>query len=160
MLSPSSDSSELSNWWPVTLHGDGFGGILGVGSGAGAGLVEPSVELAGVLACVCLAGFDCSVTSATQRSGQLGGQTVAMAGMKVVSVERGRSRAEQVASYLRSEGIPARVDADDAGGVLPGLGGSLRAKVLVPEADEERASDLLASAAEAELPATEEDAGE
>ena len=57
MLSPSSDSSELSNWWPVTLHGDGFGGSLGVGSGAGAGLgVEPSVELVGVLACVCLAG--------------------------------------------------------------------------------------------------------
>ena len=72
MLSPASDSSELSNWWPATLHGDGFGGSLGAGGGAGAGLgvelgTEPGhaaaasagcrpAELAVVFTGVCLAG--------------------------------------------------------------------------------------------------------
>jgi hypothetical protein len=56
--------------------------------------------------------------------------------------------AEAAVSLLASEGIEAWVRADDAGGELPNLDFAKGARVLVLEADAERARGILNAAAE------------
>jgi putative signal transducing protein len=55
-----------------------------------------------------------------------------------------RIEADLVAGLLRSEGISARVNADDAGGQEPQLQLQSGAQVLVAAADEARAREILA----------------
>jgi hypothetical protein len=56
--------------------------------------------------------------------------------------------AEAAVSLLASEGIDAWIRADDAGGELPNLDFAKGARVLVVEADAERAQGILNAAAE------------
>ena len=67
-----------------------------------------------------------------------------MPGLVVVKEEMSKLDADVVASFLVSEGIDARVNADDAAGTLPALDETRFAQVLVPEADAERARALIA----------------
>ena len=55
-----------------------------------------------------------------------------------------RIEADLVAGLLQSEGISARVNADDAGGQEPQLQLQSGAQVLVAAADEARAREILA----------------
>ena len=65
-------------------------------------------------------------------------------GFVVVKEEVHELDAEVVAAFLRSEGIEAQINVDDAGRMLPSLDESRFSQVLVPEADAERARKLIA----------------
>lgn len=77
-------------------------------------------------------------------------------GFVVVEYETDRLNAEVVAGFLKSEGIDARVNADDAAGTIPSLDETRFAQVLVPEADAERARELIARYADG-VPADEDE---
>ena len=64
-------------------------------------------------------------------------------GWVVVRELSARHEAEVVVGYLRAEGIDARVYSDDIGAQYPALSVVRGAGVCVPEADEERARELL-----------------
>ena len=64
-----------------------------------------------------------------------------------VAVVSSRTEAELIVGLLRSYGVPAVYAADDAGGQEPQLQMS-GVRVLVPDADEESAREVLAAAAE------------
>ena len=65
-------------------------------------------------------------------------------GFVVVKEEVHEIDAEVVAAFLRSEGIEARINVDDAGRMLPSLDESRFSQVLVAEADAARARALIA----------------
>ena len=69
--------------------------------------------------------------------------------MVVIESFSDRSFAEAAVSLLASEDIEAAIDSDDAGGELPNLDFARGARVLVAEADAERARVVLNTAAEA-----------
>lgn len=69
---------------------------------------------------------------------------MSLEGMVVVKEEVDRFDAENVAAFLRSEGIDAMVNADDAGGTIPALDETRFAQVLVKVEDAERARAVLA----------------
>jgi hypothetical protein len=77
--------------------------------------------------------------------------------MKVVASFGYRHEAEHAAGYLRADGIPAIVHADDAGGLHPGLGFTREARLLVSDADLSRAVRTLRDAGILEGQAEEEE---
>jgi hypothetical protein len=66
--------------------------------------------------------------------------------VKVVAVFVYRHQAEHAVGYLSREGVPAFVQADDAGGLHPGLGFSRSARVIVADTDADRAREVLQDA--------------
>ena len=69
---------------------------------------------------------------------------MSLAGMVVVKEEQDRFDAENVAAFLRAQGIEAMVNSDDAGGTLPALEESRGTQVLVRQEDAELARQLIA----------------
>ena len=69
-----------------------------------------------------------------------------MPGLVVVKTEVHHIDADNVAAFLRSKGLDAMVQADDAGGELPALNETRFVKVLVPESEAEEAKRLIAEA--------------
>jgi hypothetical protein len=73
-----------------------------------------------------------------------------MTAMHTVVIESfsDKAFAEAAVSLLELEGIEASIDSDDAGGELPNLDFARGARVLVSEADADRARAVLNTAAE------------
>ena len=70
---------------------------------------------------------------------------MSLQGLVVVKDELDRFDAENVAAFLRAQGIEAMVNSDDAGGTIPSLEESLGAQVLVSEENVEKARELIAA---------------
>ena len=66
-------------------------------------------------------------------------------GMVVVREELAKMAADTVAGFLRTNGIPALVSADDVGGAIPAFDEVRGVRVLVAAGDLERARELLES---------------
>jgi hypothetical protein len=66
-----------------------------------------------------------------------------MAGWAEVFVTQLQEEAAVIEALLRSEGLPARTESDDAGGMGPSLGWLRGFRVMVPEAAADEARALI-----------------